>query len=52
MNIIRKWVLGKMTVDELVTYFAEIGISLDITFGRKKKLRYYAKNSRLYRIDK
>lgn len=51
MNI-RKWVLGKMTVNGLVTYFAEIGISSDLTFEKKKRSWYYAKNSRLYRINK
>lgn len=52
MNILRKWVLGKMTVDELVTYFAEIDISLDFTFEKKRQPRYYAHNGKLYRINK
>jgi len=52
MNIFRKWILDKMTVDELVEYFAGIGIGLDISFGQKPKPRWYAKNSRLYRRDK
>jgi len=49
MNIIRKWILDKMTVDELVEYFAEIGIILDFSFGQRPESRWYAKNSRIYR---
>ena len=50
MNIIRRWILGKLTVNELVEYFHSIGIEIDMTFKRKQQPRYYAKNSKLYKI--
>ena len=52
MNRIKRWVLGTLTVDELVEYFAEIGIILDFGFEKKRQPVRYAKNSRLYRVGK
>ena len=52
MNIFRKWVLNKMTVNELVEYFAEIGIGIDLTFQKKPRVIRYAKNSRIYKVTK
>ena len=50
MNWLKRKILGTLTVNELYIYFAEMGITLDFKFERKNKLRYYAKNSRLWRI--
>ena len=52
MNRIKRWVLGTLTVDELVEYFHEMGITLDFGLKKKRHPRYYAKNSRLYRVGK
>lgn len=50
MKFIKRWILGKLTVDELVEYFYSMGIGLDLTFQKKQQSRYYAKNSRIYKI--
>ena len=52
MNIVKRWILGTLTTDDMLQYFYEIGIGIDLTFERKRKPRYYAKNSRLYRVKK
>ncbi len=49
MKWLRRYILLKLTIDELVEYFNSIGVNLDFTFGRKQKPKYYAKNSRLYK---
>lgn len=50
MKIWKRWIFGKLTVDDLVEYFHSIGISLDLSFGKKQYSKYYARNSRLYKI--
>ena len=52
MNRIKRWVMGTLTVDDLVIYFHEIGIGLDFTFQKKRQIKYYAKNSKLYKVKK
>ena len=49
MNKIKKWVLGTLTINDLVEYFHSMGIGIDIKFNKKQQPRYYAKNSRLYK---
>ena len=50
MNRIKKYILGTLTVSDLVKYFHSIGVGFNFTFEKKQQPRYYAKNSRLYKI--
>ena len=52
MNRIKQYLFGKLTVTDLVEYFGSMGIRLGISFGKKRRPDYYAKNSRIYRNKK
>ena len=49
MNIIKKYLMRKLTVNDLVEYFYSMGMGIDIKLNKKELPRYYAKNSRLYK---
>lgn len=49
MKIWKNWLMGKLTVSDLVEYFHSIGIGFDLTFKKKQHPRYYVKNNRLYK---
>ena len=51
MKRLRKWLMGKLTVNDLVEYFHSIGLGFDLTFKKKQQPVYYAKNSRLYKYN-
>jgi len=50
MKTLRRWLMEKLTVNDLVEYFHSIGLGIDIKFNKKELPRYYAKNSRMYKI--
>ena len=50
MNKIKKWVKGTLTVNDLVEYFYSIKIGIDMSFKKKQQPKYYAKNSRIYKV--
>ena len=52
MNRLKRWVMGTLTVDDLVIYFHEIGISFDFKLNKKKLPEYYMNDSRIYRLRK
>lgn len=49
MKTWKNWLMGKLTVNDLVEYFYSIGIELDLTFQKKRAPIYCARNSRLYK---
>jgi len=50
MKTLRRWLMGKLTIDDLVEYFHSIGVSFDLKFEKKQSPVYFAKDSRLYKI--
>ena len=49
MKRLRKWLMGKLTVNDLVEYFHSIGLGFDLKFNKKQQSVYWAHNSRLYK---
>ena len=49
MNRIKKYILGTLTVNDLVKYFHSMGVGFYFTFEKKQQPKYYAKNSRMYK---
>lgn len=50
MKCLRRYLMRKLTIDDLVEYFHSIGVGFDLTFKKKQQPKYYAKNSRIYKI--
>ena len=48
MRVLKNWFLSKLTIDDIVTYFHKLGITIDLKL-EKKQSYYYAENSRLYK---
>lgn len=49
MNIIRKWFLKRLTIDDLCQYFHEKGITFDFKLDKKQPPLYYAHKGKLYK---
>ncbi len=52
MKMIRKWLIGKLTVNDLVEYFHSMGIGFNFTLEKNIIPEYYIKNSRIYRLKR
>ena len=50
MKCLRRYLMGKLTVDDLVEYFHSMGVGFNFTFEKKQLPVYFAKDSRLYKI--
>ena len=49
MNIIKKWFLKRLSINDLCWYFHDRGIEIDMVFAEKQLPVYSAKNSKMYK---
>ena len=47
--MLKKWLLKRLTIDDLCQYFHEKGITFDFNLEKKQSPVYWAKNSIIYK---
>ena len=51
MNCLKRWILGKLTVNELFEYFHSMGVEIDFSFEKKREAVYYAHKGMLFKRE-